>query len=407
MLTLDAPASKSMTQRALVIAALADGVTRIQRPLRCDDTRLLGELLRSLGCEVAWGNDEVAVRPAPLRAPAGPILCGNAGTAARFGACLSLVCQGALTIDGDARMRARPIGALGSCLQRMGVEVMYAERDGYPPLRLQRRGEPQRSAQVDTSLSSQYASGLLMVAPRLPRGLALALEGDSVSRPYVSMTVAMMQAAGAQVRWRGDRRLEVLPGRYQAAAGGALCIAVEADWSAAALLMTAGHIADVSVRIAGLAPPADSLQGDAAFASMQTRLGDDDEAVRHFDLTDTPDLIAPLTAACLFADRPSRIRGARHARLKECDRVAVLCHELRKLGAELREHPDGLDLKPLGGVPRGRLQLDPADDHRMAMAFGVISLRAPGVSVANRDCVSKSFPRFWTTLDSIRARMGA
>jgi 3-phosphoshikimate 1-carboxyvinyltransferase len=396
---LEAPGSKSMTQRALLIAALTPAArVRVERPLLCDDSRYLTDLLRAMGTRVEWSEAAIDVRPAPLSAPAAAVFLGNAGTAVRFGACLSLLVDGALAIDGDRHMRRRPLGALGRALGELGVAVRYDGQAGCVPIRLERIAEPPREVAVDMSLSSQYASGLLMVAPRLARGLTLELTGELVSMPYLRMTAAMMARAGARLAWEGERRVTVSPGGYRAPDA----LEVEPDWSAAAFLIAAARLAARDVEIAGLSPPDRSLQGDAAFAAMLAAV---DAGAAELDLTDVPDLIAPLTVACLFADHPVRIRGAAHTRVKECDRVAVLCRELGRVGAVMAAHPDGLDVAPLtapANPPAGTsVELDPEDDHRMAMAFGILSLRVPGIVVRNPGCVSKSFPRFWETLAQI------
>lgn len=396
---IEAPASKSMTQRALVIAALSPGRTRIAGPLVCDDSRYLTDLLRALGCTVTWNDDEASVSPSPLRAPESPVFCGNAGTAVRFGSCFSLLCDGPLTIDGDPHMRKRPIGPLGDALAAMGVDVRYLERDGCPPLCLERTGDVPGEVHVDTSKSSQYASGLMMVAPLLEHGLTVVLTGNIVSVPYLRMTTSMMARAGATVAWDGNR-VRIEPGGYPTVEH----IDVEADWSGAAFLIAAQRLTGLALEVPHLADEGTSLQGDAAFTNMVLAIEDGTD---HLDLTDVPDLIAPLTAVCLFAKQPVRIRGAAHTRIKECDRVAVLCRELRKLGANMREHDDGLDVTPLAEVPSASFTLDPEDDHRMAMTFGIVSLRVPGISVQNPGCVSKSFPDFWDKLQMIRERSTA
>ncbi len=398
-LSLKAPASKSMTQRALVLAALSPGTTEIAGALVCDDSRHLTTLLRGLGCEVRWRDDHATVSSRPLVAPAEPVFCGNAGTAVRFGACLSLLCEGALTIDGDAHMRERPIAGLGDALAAMGMDVRYLGKRGCPPLRASRVAPPPARVRVDASLSSQYASGLLLVAPCLPAGLVVELEGSLVSVPYLHMTTTMMARAGARPRWLDERTVAVAPGGYPPLAS----LEVEADWSGAAFLLAAGALTGLDITVPHLVAPERSLQGDAAFTSMA-------HAVRAgaplLDLTDVPDLIAPLTALCLFAARPVRIRGAAHTRVKECDRVHVLCRELGKLGAVMREHDDGLDVEPLTAPRPGPHTLDPEGDHRMAMTFGLVSLRVPAVSVTEPDCVTKSFPDFWDKLKTIRAHLG-
>jgi 3-phosphoshikimate 1-carboxyvinyltransferase len=393
-LALEAPPSKSMTQRALIIAALADGPSRIDGPLDCDDARYLVALLEALGTTVRWHERTIEIEPQPLRAPIHAVFCGNAGTTVRFGAALSALVDGTLRLDGDEHMRQRPMGPLDDALAALGIEVVFEGEPARVPLALSRRWPPAARAVVDGSISSQFASGLMLVAPKLPEGLAIDLEGEVVSRPYLEMTAAMMRRAGATV--------ESLDGGYRVARGGyrSVTFAIEPDWSAAAFLLAAGRIAEVEIDCSAL-PPA-SLQGDAAFADMLTTLAAPPAGDHyHFDLTDTPDLIAPLCALCLFASHPSKIRGAAHTRLKESDRVAVLARELGKIGARIDPFADGLDVAPLSDGHEAAL--DPQGDHRMAMAFGLVGLRVP-LSIADRECVGKSFPDFWSALDRIASR---
>ncbi|MBP7865001.1 MAG: 3-phosphoshikimate 1-carboxyvinyltransferase [Acidobacteria bacterium] len=400
-MTLDVPVpgSKSMTQRALVMAALASRPLEIRGALPCDDSRHLTALLGALGASVAWDADTARVRPGPLRGTGEPLYCGNGGTTLRFGSCLALVTDGPLWLDGDARMRERPVGPLGDALERLGVRVGYPVRQGFPPLRLERTGPAPAEVTVDTSLSSQFASGLLLAAPALGRPLTVRLAGDLVSEPYLEMTVRMMERAGIRLERPDTRTIRVFPGDYAAGAAGGFT--VEPDWSSASFVLAAGFVSGRPVRVPGLLSPGESLQGDAAFGGMLKALST--EADPAFDLARTPDLIAPLAACALYARGPVRIRGAKHTRIKECDRIAVLAAAFRQLGANITEHADGLDLHPFAAPPAVDATLDDAGDHRMAMAYGVLSLRSPGVRAANPGCVSKSFPGFWETLARIRA----
>lgn len=397
------PGSKSMTQRALAMAALASRPMEIRGALPCDDSRHLTALLGALGTGVAWEADTVRVRPAPLRGTEKTLYCGNGGTTLRFGSCLSLVTDGPLWLDGDARMRERPVGPLGDALERLGVRVDYPGQPGFPPLRLERTGSVPGEVDVDASLSSQFGSGLLLVAPALGRPLTVQLVGDRVSEPYLEMTVRMMERAGIRVERPDGRAFRVFPGDY--GAGSPEGFAVEPDWSSAAFVLAAGFVSGRPLRVPALLPPGGSLQGDAAFGAMLEALSAGHEVV--FDLTRTPDLIAPLAACALYARGPVRIRGAAHTRIKECDRIAVLAAAFRQLGATVSEHDDGLDLRPLDSPPTGDVTLDDAGDHRMAMAWGILSLRSPGIRASNPGCVTKSFPGFWETLERIRAGAAA
>ena len=405
------PGSKSMTQRGLIIAALsspsAERVT-LTGALVCDDSRYLTAGLRALGVGVEWSGDDgttVSVTPigtGKLRGHGEPLNCGNAGTAVRFLSALSLITDGPLTIDGNERMRQRPIAPLVEALHHLGVRGRYVHEPGMPPIELEREGVIPSSASVSCSPSSQFASGLMLAAARLPEGLRLKLEPPIVSRPYLEMTVAMMQRAGCNAVWLDEQMVHIPGGGYSADS-----IAIEPDWSSAAFVQAAAWIAGKSVEIAGLVPALHSLQGDSVFGEWIRQIDDarPGEDNLRFDLTHVPDLLPPLTVAALFAPVGVHISGAEHTRVKECDRLAVLARELGKLGAQIEELPDGFRVRPFNpaeGAGNG-VELDPEDDHRMAMAFGLARLRVPGLQIRNPECVSKSFPDFWAVLDQITA----
>lgn len=393
-ISVSCPGSKSMTQRALIIAALADGdgQVTIDGALECDDSRYLSQVLRALGVDVQWDGSRVQIQPSPLASSGERQFVGNAGTAMRFSSSLSLLTEGELVLDGDDRMRQRPLGPLTEALQRLGVQVRYLGQRGYPPVSLRRGGALRDEVDLDVSQSSQFASALLLVAPRLPRGLVVRLSGERVSVPYLDMTTKMMERAGVRAEWESSTRISVPPGRYDTRH-----IVVEPDWSTAAFLLGAGVITGQEVDLPGLSKPGESLQGDAAFMDHLRVLRQPVRA--RIDLRDTPDLIAPLAAVALFAADPTEIRGVAHARVKECDRLAVLANELTKVGARVQEHTDGLTIHPLDTPTNERVELDPSNDHRMAMAFALVGLRVPGIVVRNPECVSKSFPRFWEELE--------
>ena len=394
-LAVPCPGSKSMTQRALIMAALGREGGVLGGALVCDDSRYLSEALRALGGAVTWRGTTVEVAPCPLEGNDSVLFCGNAGTAVRFLSGLSLAARSPYTVDGDEHMRGRPLGAMADALASLGAQVSFPVREGYPPMRIEPpAGQATGSVSVDGSLSSQYATGLLLPAPRLHGGLSLHLRGEPVSRPYLDMTVSMMAQAGADVRWVDGNHLVVEAGEYTDTR-----FDIEPDWSAAAFLMAAGFILGREIAIPGLLPPGESLQGDSAFALFLDRVRTGGSQT--FDLTDAPDLLPPLVAAALFAEGPTRIRGAAHTRVKESDRIAVLTRGLRAIGAQVTEHEDGMDVEPLRTSITEPVTLDPDDDHRMAMAFGLISLRVPAVTVENPGCVGKSFPEFWNVLDLI------
>lgn len=411
--TIDCPGSKSITQRALLIAALAEAPSTIYGALACDDSSALTAVLTRLGADVRWQGEQVDVTPPASLVERGVLVgderaldCGNAGTAMRFSACLSLLVEGALHLDGDARMRQRPLGPLLDALDALGIAATCSGRAGCPPVVLRRSSASvDHRVEIDTSLSSQYASGLALVAPRLETGLVLRLTGEQVSLPYLEMTTRMIARAGVHAHFDAPDTLSISPGRY---APPNQAQDVESDWSTASFLLAAAEILGGELTIPGLVAPERSLQGDAVFGAFVERLrAGEDQA---FDLTDVPDLIAPLTALALFSRGHTTIHGAAHTRIKECDRIAVLATELSKIGATVRERDDGLEIAPLGDTAEGGgapITLDPANDHRMAMAFGLVGLRVPRLRVENPDCVSKSFPRFWEVLDELQQALGA
>jgi 3-phosphoshikimate 1-carboxyvinyltransferase len=390
-----------MTQRALMLAALSGKKVRILNPLRCDDSEHLFTLLRQLGADASWEEGGISLEAAKLENPGHALYCGNAGTAMRFGCCLSLVTGGGLTLDGNHRMRQRPIGPLGETLGRLGMDVTYPESPSFPPIVLTPRAIPETQVDLDASVSSQFSSGLLMVAPFLPHGLELRLTGNLVSIPYLDMTLKMMERAGIRVERVGGRILRVPPGGYFDDASDPV-LQIEADWSGASFLLAIPLIAGLEVDVPGLLPPGESIQGDAAFSDILIELTRERE--HQFDLTHTPDLISPLVAAALFRPHRTIIKGAGHTRVKECDRISVLVQEFSRVGFSLRESQDGLEVDsfdPTAIFP-GAIELDPHDDHRMAMAFALVSLRIPGIVVKNPHCVRKSFPDFWLELGKVK-----
>ena len=389
------PGSKSVTQRALLLAALAPGTSWLRHSLDCDDSRVLRRILRSLGVAIAETPDGWRVEGGLSSGSAPRALdCGEAGSALRFTAPLSLLVDAPLTLDGSPRLRLRPLTPLLDALERLGVAATFVEAPGRLPVQLLRRAAPPDETWIDATHSSQFLSGLLMAAPCLPHGLRLQARSapgePMVSRPYVELTVQIMQRFGVTVDIRDDTyRVPSTPYRP--------CdFTVEGDWSGAAFLLAAAHLTGRAVQLLGLSD--DSPQGDRVFVQFIDELRQ--PRPHRFDLAPCPDLIAPLAAAAVHSRHPVQIAGVAHARLKESDRIAVLARGLRQAGVRIEEQPDGLTILPGGALHPARL--DPTDDHRMAMAFGLLSLLEPGVEVSDHDCVNKSFPAFWHELERLR-----
>jgi 3-phosphoshikimate 1-carboxyvinyltransferase len=390
-LVIPVPASKSLTQRALIVAALAPGVSRIQGPLDCDDSRHLRAALEALGVSVRATRDGLEVRGGgPLAAPARPLVLGNAGTAVRFTAALALLAGGPVTLDGVPAMRRRPLRGLLAALRSLGVRVESLGAPGCVPVTLHPPADlaaaPARIG-LDASASSQLLSALLLVAPRLPQGLEVEVAGPLPSAPYVDLTVDVLRGFGASVTVAGGTRFRVAPGGLRANA-----YAVEGDWSSASYPLAAGHLLGRAVVVPNA--PAASHQGDRVFPDLLRALVG--PGPRALDLHETPD-VAPTVATCaLFAAGETTLSGLATLRVKESDRLAVLTRGFRAVGAAVEERPDGLRI--VDGPTHGDVVLDPEGDHRMAMCFALLGLRLPGVRVADPGCVTKSYAGFFEML---------
>ena len=411
------PGSKSLTNRALLVAALAKGMTRLGNALFSDDSRYFAAALQQLGFTVNLDEErqEMAVHGLDGRIPAvqASLFIGNAGTAARFLTAFLTLGQGDYTLDGAARMRQRPIGDLVLALNALGAEVIslgnQAGRQICPPLRVLARGLIGGKVVVSGSTSSQYLSGLLLAAPYARRQVELVVERGLRSRPYVDMTLSVMADFGVQVKRQGYDRFLVQPQRYQAREG----YVIECDASAAAYFFAIPAICGGWVQVANISRR--SRQGDIAFLDVLAQMGcqvqEDSAGITVFapaslggvdvDLGDIPDTAQTLAAIAPFASTPTTIRGIASARVKESDRISATCRELEKLGVSIEERPDGLTIWPCRSFKPASIQT--YNDHRMAMAFALVGLRAAGVTIENPSCVSKTFPRFFQVLESVRS----
>jgi 3-phosphoshikimate 1-carboxyvinyltransferase len=412
--TVAVPGSKSITNRALLVAALADGPSELTGALHSDDTRYMAAALNALGVPVE--TDEVGARfvvqggGGTFPVAAGDLFVGNAGTAMRFLTAALPLGRGFYRIDGVPRMRQRPIQPLLGALRDLGADAASELGTGCPPVVVRAGGLPGGRCAMAGNASSQYFSALLLVGPYAARGIEVEVVGDLVSKPYLPMTAAVMAAFGvaAELDTAAWRRLAVRPGqRYTGRA-----YAVEPDASNASYFFAAAAVTGGRVRVEGLGRR--STQGDLRFVDVLAAMGatveETDAAVEvrgpaggrlrgvDLDLGAISDTAQTLAAIAPFAEGPTTIRGVAHARLKETDRVAAMATELRRLGQEVEEFPDGLRI-----VPRPLLPADVStyDDHRMAMSFAVAALRAPGLRLRDPGCVAKTFPDFFQRLDAL------
>jgi 3-phosphoshikimate 1-carboxyvinyltransferase len=409
------PASKSITNRALVLAALSDGPSVIANALRARDTALAAGALRALGSEITEYQTGWRITPGhPAPGSAVSVDLGNAGTVMRFAPGLAALTSATVTFDGDERIRLRPIGPILEALRQAGAEIDDGGR-GAAPFTVHGRGAVRGGrVVVDASGSSQLVSGLLLAAPRFDEGIEVRHEGPPVpSAPHIAMTVRMLRAAGASVEEIGisDRpgAWLVRPGRL-----GLGSVTVEPDLSNAGPFLAAALVTGGSVTIPDW--PRDSLQAAGPILEVlgqmgaRSAFGPDGLTVRGggrvrgitADLRDVNELAPVLTAAATMADSPSVFTGLAHTRTHETDRLAALAKEINALGGDITELPDGLKIRPKplhageSGGPFGTY-----DDHRMVMAAAVLGLAVPGLRVAGAGTVAKTFPDFaetWTAM---------
>ena len=416
------PASKSISNRALVLNALSGGLPGLLRNVSdCDDTTVMMEALFLLDVERREGSD--CMLPPVVNVKA-------AGTAMRFLTALLAVTPGTHTITGTERMQHRPIGVLVEALRSLGAQIEYTGEEGFPPLRI--TGCMLRGGVIELAgdVSSQYISALLMIAPKLQEGLTLRLKGNIVSRPYIDMTLAMMREHGAKAKWVGRNTLCVEPQPYKPTP-----YAVEADWSAASYwfeMLLLSEKRDTTAVLHGLFN--DSLQGDSAVREMFKKLsvsaltldlGDDTKTclIRNgrlpkqieLDFTKTPDLAQTLVVTCAMKGIAFRFTGLQSLRIKETDRIAALQTELAKLGVRVEVEGDsvmswaGPKEQPAGEIPYLQplpdTAIDTYEDHRMAMAFAPAALVLGSIDINNPEVVSKSYPGFWEDLEKAGVRL--
>ncbi len=412
----DLPGSKSITNRALLLAALCEQQVTVVHALHSEDTLVMQESLRRLGFRVEQREGgTIVVQGEGGRIPAqqAELWVANAGTAARFLTAMVALGRGTYRLDGTPRMRQRPIQPLLDALNALGAEAVSELDTGCPPVVVRGRGLHGGEVSVRGDISSQFLSALLMVAPYAGHGVTVRVEGDLVSAPFVQMTLRMMAQFGVQARWEGEHITVPAPQRYHLP--GEALYRVEPDATAASYFFAAAAVTGGRVWVRGLSR--ESLQGDVRFVDILEQMGCRvrwlPEGVEvtgtsglhgvDVDMSDISDTFITLAAVAPFADSPTRIRGVEHARYQESNRVTAVATELRRLGVEVEEHPDGLTVYP--GTPRGGT-VHTYQDHRIAMAFSLIGLRVPGVAIADPDCVQKTFPHFFEKLQELEGGRG-
>jgi len=404
------PGSKSITNRALLIAAMAPGCSELDGALFSDDTRYMIGALQQLGfvVEADEARERIVVegRGGEIPAHSADLFVGGAGTAMRFLAGFLTLGRGRFRLDGNARMRARPIGEMIDSLRELGVNAYTELGNQCPPIvvDMSHAGFEGGSCSVDASRSSQFVSGLLLPAPLWPHGLTLKVSG-AAGKPFVEMTLKLMAAWGARSRTEGDSI--IVPGGQKYVPRE---FAIEVDASNASYFAAAAVLCGGTVQIRNFA--ADSVQGDAAFLELLERMGAklirhpgsvEVQGTGHFagvdaDMSAMPDMVPTLAALAPFANSPTRISNVGFIRHHESDRLRAIATELKRLGTSVQELEDGLVIEPSALRPA---VIETYDDHRIAMAFAVVGLKLAGVRIRNPGCVAKTYPNFFRELAAL------
>ncbi len=418
--TVTVPGSKSITNRALVLGTLsvaAEG-TVLRSPLRSEDTEVMIDCLRRLGfgIETDWDSHTISISGELdartyrtddiIPVEYAELFVGNSGTTMRFLTAAVALARGTYRLDGVERMRERPIQDLLDALQQLGVNAHSESENGCPPVKVQSTGMRGGHVRVKGDVSSQFLSALIMALPFADGDSDVNVEGELVSEPYIAMTFGMLQDFGLQFKVRAPGDYHIFGDQFR----GIPEYTIEPDASAASYFWAAAAITGGRVTVSGLNRK--SLQGDVRFVEVLEQMGcrveECDAGITvhggklrgvDVDMNDISDTVMTLAAVACFADGPTTIRNVAHIRHKETDRIAALATELRKLGAEVEERPDGLTITPR---PLTGCAVDTYNDHRMAMSLALVGLKVPGVVIRNPGCVAKTYPGFWQDLELLR-----
>jgi 3-phosphoshikimate 1-carboxyvinyltransferase len=409
--TVRVPGSKSITNRALLLAALCDGTSKLEGALFSDDTRYMAAALNQLGVEVRADERastfEIEGRGGAFPAGEAELFLGNAGTATRFLTAALCLGSGTYFVDGIPRMRQRPIGDLLGALRALGADISASNE--CLPLEIRADGLRGGTVSLRGDVSSQFLSALLLIGPKMRGGLEIHIDGPLFSQPYVEMTLQMLKQWGATSQNEDLARFFVAgeqnltPRNY----------VIEPDASSASYFFAAAAVTGGRVRVKNLGK--DSAQGDVGFVDVLAQMGCEIKKSKNYlevsgppegalrglsvDMNAISDTVMTLAAIAPFADAPVEIRNIGHIRGKETDRISALATELGRLGVKIEEKPDGLTIFPAKKLKRAAIKT--YDDHRMAMSFAITALRSPGIEIRDPGCVAKTFPDFFERLEKL------
>lgn len=395
------PGSKSYTHRILIAVSLADGSCVVENGLQSEDTLLTMGALKQMGVAIGITGNRFHVdgKSGVLKAPQKPVYLGNSGTSMRLLAGVAALCRGVCTLTGSDRMKQRPIQDLLDALSNIGVEAKSVDRNGCPPIEIFGGAVKGGKTDLRCKISSQFLSSLLLMGPYTQEGIDIRVVEGPVSKPYIDMTVDVMQRCGVNVDRTGYDRFFV-PGGQIYRAG---TYVVEPDCSQAGYFWGAAAITGARVKVLGI--NRNTRQGDVRFAKMLGKMGCDvkedpdgisvkggDLKAIDADMADMPDMVPTLAVVAAFAKGTTRIENVAHLKAKESDRLGSVVNELVKMGIDADCTESGMTIR--GGRPK-RAEINTYNDHRMAMSFSMAGLKVPGIIIKDEQCVEKSFPNYW------------
>ncbi|WP_434937712.1 3-phosphoshikimate 1-carboxyvinyltransferase [Shewanella sp. HL-SH8] len=401
------PGSKSISNRALLLATLAKGTTTLTNLLDSDDIRYMLASLKQLGVEFELSENNTVCKVKGLAGTLNSekpqtLFLGNAGTAMRPLCAALTLGQGEFNLTGEPRMEERPIGDLVDALQQLGAQISYLKNPGFPPLTVNATGLNGGNVEIAGDLSSQFLTALLMVAPLAKDSVNIIIKGELVSKPYIDITIALMKQFGVEVINHNYQRFEILAGQQYISPGKVL---VEGDASSASYFLAAGAIQGGEVKVTGVGKL--SIQGDVQFADALAAMGaniewGDDYIIARkstltaidMDMNHIPDAAMTIATAALFAKGTTSLRNIYNWRIKETDRLAAMATELRKVGAIVDEGYDYITITPPENI--NTAAIDTYNDHRMAMCFSLLAFADCGITINDPDCTSKTFPTFFS-----------
>ncbi len=405
------PGSKSLTHRALIAAGLANGKSRLKSFLSCEDTLYTANTLKKLGINITLNADiaEICGKSGVFESSANiqQIELGNSGTSYRLLLSVAALARGKYLLTGTERMKERPVAYLGDALKTLGVDLIYQEKNGYPPVLINASGIKGGRVIIRGDISSQYISSLLLSGPYAESDLIIEISGELVSRPYIDLTLDVMSSFGVNVENDNYRKFKVASGQCYRAQD----FVIDGDVSSASYFWGAAAITGGTVKTENI-HPYKTRQGDIGLLDVLSRMGCEIEQSKDsvtvsgaslmgisIDMGSMPDMVPTLAVIALFAEGRTTITNVSHLRHKESDRIADTANEIRRIGGRVDELEDGLVIH--GEEKLSGAEIDPHDDHRLAMSFAMAGLMVPDIVIKDEDCVKKSFPTFWNLWEKL------